>query len=182
MYKFLVLSLLTLFVCACGDNDDTQNVVADNVVKNEMKADAKTHFSNAISYDLIQAVNANQNNFMYEFNKLDDAQQYYFCAAFAMGAMSVAKPITASAMVNYFIGLGVVEHNRGIDKDTYKAFDFGKNIFHFEKVVNVILQERICENIIGKADKTAKEKKVSTKQINALGKNEVKKIVSRIKK
>ena len=98
-----------------------------------------------------------------------------------MGAMSVAKPTTASAMVNYFIGMGVVQHQRGIDDETYKAFDFGKNIFHFEPVVNTILHKQICEDIIGDATDAVKHQHLSTKKINQIGKKEVRKIVKYIK-
>jgi hypothetical protein len=55
-------------------------------------------------------------------------------------------------------------------------------VFHFDKIVNTILQKKICENIIGEASQTAKVKKMKTKEINAIGRKEVKKIVERIEK
>lgn len=183
MQKLLIINMCSaLFLTACGDNQSDKTVVLQKEQKNIAESNIQQHIKSAVSVDLLQNVAADQNNFRREFNKLDKAQQYYFCAAFTMGAMSVAKPITASAMVNYFMGLGVIQYNRGIDKETYKAFDFGKNIFHFDKATNTILQEKICENIIGAATQSAKVKKMSTKGINQIGNVEVKKIVARIKK
>lgn len=182
MQKLLFYTALCTLALAACDNK------SDNIEKNEIKQEVvvesniREHIKSAVSKDLLRNVAANQDNFQREFNKLNPAQQYYFCAAFTMGAMSVAKPITASAMVNYFMGLGVVQYNRGIDEQTYMAFDFGKNIFHFDKAINTILQEKICENIIGAATKSAKTKKMSTKEISNIGNAEVKKIIKRIKK
>ena len=180
MRKLVVLfGFLLLFISACGKEESTSNVVEE---EDYSDIDIEETVGPSVSLDLLQIVAKDPKRFQSEFKKLDSAQQYYFCAAFAMGAMSVAKPATASAMVNYFIGLGVVEYERGIDADTYKAFDFGKNIFHFEPVVNTILHEKICENIIGRASEDIKHKKLTTKKINALGKKEVRKIVDFIQK
>lgn len=170
-----VVSLLV----GCGKNDEAdksvpvkEEVVSNTVSENVIKP--------AFSKDLLKIIAKDQKKFTAEFNKFDDAQKYYFCAAFTMGAMSVAKPVTASAMVNYFLGLGVMKYNRGIDDDTYRAFDFGKNIFYFETAVNTILHDHICENIIGDAGQFAKRKKYTTKELNARGKKEVRKIVDYI--
>lgn len=178
-YLYVLCFYLSLLVTitAC-DNKKT----AENMSENDASQNIAYTIKHSVSKNLLQTVADDQNLFLKEFNKLDAAQQYYFCAAFTMGAMSVSKPITASAMVNYFIGLGVVQHNRGIDENTYMAFDFGKNVFHFDKIVNTILQKKICENIIGEASQTAKVKKMKTKEINAIGRKEVKKIVERIEK
>lgn len=174
-----LLCFLLLFLTACGrDDHSTQDMVEE---QDYSDIDIEEAIGPSASLDLLQIVAKDPKDFRKEFNKLDNAQQYYFCAAFAMGAMSVSKPATASAMVNYFIGLGVAEYNRGIDSDTYKAFDFGKNIFHFEPVVNTILHKKICENIIGRASEDVKHKKLTTKKINELGKVEVKKIVDFIR-
>lgn len=173
---------MVLTITACDNDNSVDAKNSQEVQKTSISRNVEHKLSTAFSKDILRVVAADQGNFLQEFNKLDSAQQYYFCAAFTMGAMSVAKPITASAMVNYFMGLGVVQYNRGIDEQTYMAFDFGKNIFHFEKAINTILQEKICENIIGSASKSAKAKNMSTKEINDIGNVEVKKIVSRIKK
>ena len=96
-----------------------------------------------------------------------------------MGAMSVSKPETASAMVNYFLGLGVVKYGQGIDDMTYPAFDSGKHIFHYELVVNDILDKKICENIIVEATGFAKENNINAVTLNDKGKQEVEKIVEK---
>ncbi len=168
--KVWLALLLPLWLVACGD-------------KAEETADAqKTAANPIIELDLLQIAAQDPAHFQTAFERLDKAQQYYFCAAFTMGAMSVAKPITSSAMVNYLLGLGVAQYNRGIDAETYQAFDHGKNIFHYESVVNVILHEQICENIIGQATDFARENKLSTKVLNKRGRLEVRKIVERIQK
>ena len=177
MNKCVVLLFLAMFLTACGKNDSESSLEQENTPKVEIKLPHKT-----VAGDLLKTVATNPALFHREFKKFSKAEKYYFCAAFTMGAMSVAKPVTASAMVNYFIGLGVVDNNQGIDDVTYRAFDFGKNIFYFEPVVNIILHDQICENIIGQASKTAKKKNISTKEINKIGKVEVRKIVSYIKK
>jgi len=181
MKKLIVLlSFLLLIFTACGrDEDTTQPTSAEEDYSDISLEEA---VGPSVSLDLLQIVAKEPKNFRREFYKLDNAQQYYFCAAFAMGAMSVSKPATASAMVNYFVGLGVAEYGRGIDTETYKAFDFGKNIFHFEPVVNLILHKKICEDIIGRASEGVKSKKLTTKKINELGKKEVRKIVDFIQK
>ena len=177
MKKLVVLFFLAMFLTACGKNDNETSSEQKSIAENTINFPKQT-----VSRDLLKIVSTNPVFFRREFKKFSKAEKYYFCAAFTMGAMSVAKPVTASAMVNYFIGLGVVENDRGIDDVTYRAFDFGKNIFHFEPVVNMILHDQICENIIGDASKTAKKKKISTKEINKIGKIEVRKIVHYINK
>ena len=175
-----ILVFLILILNACGGSDEqsAQNVSEENDIA---ESTIEETVDSAVSQDLLRIIAKDPKNFQHEFKKMDTAQKYYFCAAFAMGAMSVAKPATASAMVNYFLGMGVVQYNRGIDDETYKAFDFGKNIFHFEPVVNTILHEQICESIIGEATSTVKHKHLSTKDINKIGKKEVRKIVQYIK-
>ena len=120
--------------------------------------------------------------FAAEYNKFTPVQQYYFCSAFSLGAMSASKPATASAMVSYFLGLGVEKYSQGIDDKTYYAFDMGKNIFRYELVVNYILDKKICEKIMLDATDFAKDKKISTDSINEKGKFEAKKIVEYISK
>lgn len=177
---FVLLSFLLFILTACGRDEDNAQQVA--VEEDYSDIDIAETVGPSASLDLLQIIAKEPKHFRREFKKLDNAQQYYFCAAFAMGAMSVSKPATASAMVNYFVGLGVAEYSRGIDAETYKAFDFGKNIFHFEPVVNLILHRRICEDIIGRASEGVKSKKLTTKNINELGKKEVRKIVDFIQK
>ena len=58
----------------------------------------------------------------------------------------------------------------------------GKNIFRYELVVNYILDEKICENVMLEATDFAKDNKISTDEINEKGKFEAKKIVDYIKK
>jgi hypothetical protein len=99
-----------------------------------------------------------------------------------MGAMSASKPATASAMVSYFLGLGVEKYSQGIDDTTYYAFDMGKNIFRYELVVNYILEEKICEEVMLDATDYVKNKKISTEDITEKGKFEAKKIVEYINK
>ncbi|MCI5634589.1 MAG: hypothetical protein MR350_03920 [Alphaproteobacteria bacterium] len=133
------------------------------------------------SSELWTNINGEPANFEEAFNQLNDVQKYYFCAAFSVGAMSVSKPETASAMVNYFLGLGVAKYNQGIDDSTYSAFDSGKHIFRYELVVNDILDKKICENIVLEATKFAQEKNLSVESLNDLGKPEVEKIVEKLK-
>lgn len=177
--KFAFICCLLLFTAACGKNEEEETSVQEEVVVTESKV-SENVIKPAFSRDLLKIIAKDQKKFKSEFNRFDDAQKYYFCAAFTMGAMSVAKPVTASAMVNYFLGLGVMKYNRGIDDNTYRAFDFGKNIFYFETAVNTILHDQICENIIGDASQFAKKKKYTTKELNSKGRNEVRKIVEYI--
>ena len=58
----------------------------------------------------------------------------------------------------------------------------GKNIFRYELVVNYILDEKICENVMLEATDYAKDNKISTEDINEKGKLEAKKIVEYINK
>lgn len=179
--KIAFICCLLLFATACGKNEEKE----ETLVQEEEVAVAQSNVSEhvikpAFSRDLLKIIAQDQKRFKSEFDGFDEAQKYYFCAAFTMGAMSVAKPVTASAMVNYFLGLGVMKYNRGIDDETYRAFDFGKNIFYFETAVNTILHDQICENIIGDASQFAKKKKYTTKELNSKGKNEVRKIVDYI--
>ena len=95
--------------------------------------------------------------------------------------MSVSKPETASAMVNYFLGLGVVKYWQGIDDETYAAFDSGKHIFRYELVVNDILDKKICENIIIEASEFARKNKFTAENLNDKGKVEVEKIIQKLK-
>ena len=175
--QIAILGCFLLLLNACGKSDESTAQTEDDLVGFEIEETVGP----SVSKDLLQVVARDSKDFRGEFKKFDAAQKYYFCAAFAMGAMSVAKPTTASAMVNYFIGMGVVQYKRGIDDDTYKAFDFGKNIFHFEPAVNMILREKICEKIIGDAVEGVKHQHIKTKEINKIGKQEVRKIVNYIK-
>ena len=175
----LVLSLM-LALSACGKDETPENSdQVENVVTSDGGAVNEKTF---VQDDKWGKIAGNPELFVNEYNKLNSVQQYYFCSAFSMGAMSASKPATASAMVSYFLGLGVEKYAQGIDDTTYYAFDMGKNIFHYELVVNYILDEKICENVILDATDYVKKKKISTEEINDKGKIEAKKIVEYINK
>ena len=61
----------------------------------------------------------------------------------------------------------VVKYGQGIDDITYPAFDFGKHIFRYELVVNDILDNKICENIMVEATQFAKDKNYTAEEIRA---------------
>lgn len=181
MKKVLALLLCSaLMLSACGNDEDNANTdVAkkDMVTKNSLQNKDQTK-----KEDKWLKISGNPELFLEEYNKFTPAQQYYFCSAFSMGAMSASKPATASAMVSYFLGLGVEKYAQGIDDNNYYAFDMGKNIFRYELVVNYILDEKICEKVMLEATDYVKEKKISTDEINEKGKFEAKKIVDYINK
>lgn len=175
---FLLGACVLLF--SCGKDDETE-------VVNEQDQEITEQASQAVNPidkhdEKWSKIAGNPKLFLKEYKKFTPAQQYYFCSAFSMGAMSASKPATASAMISYFLGLGVEKYNKGIDDDTYYAFDMGKNIFRYELVVNYILDEKICENIMLNATDYAKDNKISTDEINEKGKFEAKKIVDYIQK
>ena len=182
----VLLGLVAFILCSCGDKKNeekvTQNEKSEIPVSTIIQPTKNTKISPTISSDWLKHVDNKPANFESIFKKFNSEEQYYFCAAFTIGAMSVAKPVTASAMVNYFLGIGVIKYKSGINQHTYKAFDFGKNIFHYDTVVNSILHKKTCENIIEKTTNFAKKSKLDTKDINEKGKREVKKIVYYIKK
>lgn len=183
MKKLLVILGCAIFILsACGkDENDADKTarVADQADDIQMKInDIKPEEGR----DFMEQVVNNPSLFGREFRKFTPVQQYYFCAAFAMGAMSATKPITASAMVNYFMGLGVAKYNEGINKDTYKAFNLGKNTFRFESVVNAILKHKTCEVIMNDAAEFAKKKNYHVADLDKLGKREVERVIQYIKK
>lgn len=174
-YLLCVLSLL----CACGKKDEQNAQPQENQIITQ-----KQYSENMAATDKTNKKNTavNPEEFLRQFAKYNDAQKYYFCAAFAMGAMSVSKPITASAMVNYFMGLGAVKYNVGINDETYPAFNAGKNSFTSEILVNTILQKHICEDIMNEAADFAKDKKYNVADLDKRGKVEVARVVEYIKK
>lgn len=177
---FVFLLCATMMLASCGKDeatDQAQNQNTDTAVET-VSEDAAI----AANIDKWSQIAGNSELFSNEFNKFTPAQQYYFCSAFTMGAMSASKPATASAMVSYFLGLGVIKYSQGIDDKNYYAFDMGKNIFLYELVVNYILEEKICENVMLQATDYAKESKISTDEINEKGKPEALKIVDYINK
>ncbi len=192
MKKLIVLLGCAAFLLgACGKDDtDNQTQTASVAETNEVisaeeidilaEDEAETEPVNVYEDEFTKKVGGNAEVFKREFKKLSEPQQYYFCAAFAMGAMSVAKPITASAMVNYFLGLGSNKYNVGIDDDTYMAFNAGKNSFLHEELVNTILQDKICENLINAATDYAVETQKSVADLDKLGQVEVEKVVKYI--
>ena len=91
-----ILSCALLVLSACGKDDDSEKTQNNAIPVQVQKVQGKKTKNS-------QSANMNTTDFFKKFEKYSDAQKYYFCAAFAMGAMSVAKPVTASAMVNYFM-------------------------------------------------------------------------------
>lgn len=176
MKKFITLiACLTFMISAC-DNQKSEKEVKQT--ETNINAEANTENNNE---ELWQNINGEPANFEKAFNQFNEVQKYYFCAAFSVGAMSVSKPETASAMVNYFLGLGVVKYNQGIDDETYKAFDSGKHIFKYELVLNYILDKKVCENIIVEATDFAQKNHYTAETLNDKGKIEVEKIIKKLK-
>lgn len=172
MQKFwILLACSVLILNACGKKEEQKKAVTLN---NSSEV--------TLQEPNVQDFSQEPENFINKYNGFSDVQKYYFCAAFSMGAMSVSKPATASAMVGYFLGLGVVKYDRGIDDETYLAFDLGKNVFRNELVVNYILDSKICENVMIDAADYAKKKKYSTEFLSDKGHIEAEKIVDYIKK
>jgi len=182
----VILGCVAMLLSACGKDDTKEKNVAakaDNSISaaaidedvNENEPEV-----NVYEDEFTKKVGGDAQIFAREFNKLSEPQQYYFCAAFAMGAMSVSKPITASAMVNYFLGLGANKYKIGINDDTYMAFNAGKNSFLHEELVNEILQDKICERLINEATDYAVETKKNVADLDKLGQVEVEKVVKYI--
>ena len=183
MKKLLVmLCCAAVLLVACGkDESDKKTDTNDSVqVQKVRKKKVSDTVSQEAKADKTAGIDAEK--FLKKFNKYDPAQKYYFCAAFAMGAMSVVKPVTASAMVNYFMGLGVAKYNVGINEDTYKAFDAGKNTFRHENLVNTILKRKVCENIMNEAADFARMRNYNIADLDKQGKKEVEKVVRMIKR
>lgn len=193
----VILGCIAVLLSACGkkenakqsNNSDTnQAVLKEQTVNGKLSAaenvleDDKKTAKPAIYYvdDITKKINGSTDNLKKEFSKLNDAQKYYFCAAFAMGAMSAAKPVTASVMVTYFMGLGVAKYNVGINDTTYMAFNAGKNIFMHENLINAVLESGTCENIINDATDYAVKQKVRVSDLDKLGQTEVEKVVKYI--
>lgn len=172
---FILCSVMAL--SACGNDEETDNNTKETQTSSAEEVSASSQVDNKWG-----RIAGNPELFLNEFNNLSAVQQYYFCSAFSMGAMSASKPATASAMVSYFLGLGVEKYNQGIDDKTYYAFDMGKNIFRYELVVNYILDKQICEKVMIEATDYVKKRKISTEEINEKGKFEAKKIVEYINK
>ncbi|MBQ8482089.1 MAG: hypothetical protein IJ532_06100 [Alphaproteobacteria bacterium] len=171
---FVILGCFVILFTACGkdeNNNEEQAKAKDIQIENVQKTGKNVDITSASVTD----------RFFYKFETYTPAQKYYFCAAFAMGAMSVAKPVTASAMVNYFMGLGVAKYNEGINEETYKAFNAGKNTFRNENLVNTILNRKICENIMNEAADFARERNYHVADLDKRGKREVEKVVKFIK-
>ena len=175
MKKFLIISCLILVLGACGKDDDKSTTSTEN---NAILTPTENVGERVISESkLMQNIGGDPQKFLIEFDNFSDAQKYYFCAAFAMGAMSVSKPITASAMVNYFMGLGVARYNEGINDQNYEAFNAGKNTFLYESLVNTVLEEKICEDIMNDAADFAKKHNYNVADLDKQGKNEVAKVL-----
>ncbi len=184
---FAILACTALFLTACDNKSQNAENKDDNVpliqpVVEEYTVD-KASLKEPENNNIWNNIKDEPENFAKAFAELNDVQKYYFCASFSVGAMSVSKPATASAMVNYFIGLGVARYNQGIEEATYNAFDAGKRVFRYELVVDDILNKKICENIIVEATEFAKEHNYTTETLNDMGAKEVEKnILPRLKK
>lgn len=179
MQKILVLlGCLGCFLTACDGRkqDDKAAEPEKSVVQSEVAVDVAD-----VSGNLWEEISGEPEKFHAVYEKLTDAQKYYFCAAFSIGALSVSKPETASLMVDYFMGLGVVQYPEGINAENYQAFNFGKNIFRYELVVNDILDNNMCEEVIITADTFAKDKHYSSEELSEKGGPEVEKIVNMMK-
>lgn len=199
----VILGCAAILLSACGKKDN-QNKADEQQVQEQTATDADNAVQSAVDAalqpidtdvtleeeplppakyvedEITQKIGGNTKKLEAEFAKLSAAQQYYFCAAFAMGAMSAAKPITASVMVNYFMGLGVAKYNVGINDDTYMAFNAGKNVFLHENLVNKILENKSCENVISDAMEYAKKQQITVEYLDDLGQVEVEKAVKYI--
>lgn len=173
--KKLIVSLgcVLLLLTSCG-KDENDDKAQKNIVQEQTLDMQKTE----LTTEAAEKITA---QFFKTFEKYTPAQKYYFCAAFAMGAMSVAKPVTASAMVNYFMGLGVAKYNIGINDDTYASFNAGKNSFRHEELVNTILKKKVCENIMNEAADFARVNNYNVADLDKRGKKEVEKVVRMIK-
>ena len=190
MKKIIVILGCTAFLLSacCKDDADSQQtaevVTETSGVISAEEIDAlaveETEPVKVYEDEFTKKIGGDADIFKREFVKLAEPQQYYFCAAFAIGAMSVAKPITASAMVNYFLGLGVNKYGVGINDDTYMAFNAGKNSFLHEELVNAILQNKICEDLINSATDYAVKTDKSVADLDKLGQVEVEKVVKYI--
>ena len=178
-----ILCCISLLLTACGKDEEQkdQDILDQTMIKETQKApNIKTLPQTKSAF--INAIEGDPEKFLRAFSQMSDAKQYYFCSAFAMGAMSVSKPVTVSAMVNYFMGLGVTKYQIGINDDTYEAFNAGKNVFLHESLVNTILKRQICENIMNDATEYAHKNKLNMEDLDKLGKIEVGKVVEYIKK
>lgn len=181
MKKIVVaLSCALIALSACGKKDNSAKNEEPKSVTEQMQQVIDS--GNLTEEELGKVSDAQAQQYLADFNDYAEPQKYYFCAAFAMGAMSVAKPITASAMVNYFMGLGVAKYEVGINDETYEAFNAGKNTFLNETVVNTILKEKICEDIMNDAADFAKDNNYNVADLDKMGKTEVEKVVRYIKK
>lgn len=192
----VILGCAAILLSACGKDDSkeqnqntaTATEISEGVSAEEIDAvvneNSEENMPEVVVYEdeFTKKVGGNAEKFKKEFQKLSEPQQYYFCAAFAIGAMSVAKPITASAMVNYFLGLGANKYNVGINDETYMAFNAGKNTFLHEELINVILQDKICENLINEATDYAVDTKKSMADLDKLGQREAERVVKYIQK
>ncbi|MBP1532175.1 MAG: hypothetical protein ILA52_01590 [Alphaproteobacteria bacterium] len=179
----VILACCVLFLSSCGKKEEKKQTAksADTSVQTVTSSNTENYVIPAYETDeFYKDINGDSKLFVKAFQKFDDTQKYYFCSAFAMGAMSVAKPITASAMVNYFMGLGVAKYQVGIDDHTYPAFNAGKNSFHYESIVNTILNDKICEDIMDDAADFAKKQNYNVADLDKMGNKEVEKIIERI--
>ena len=200
----VILGCAAVLLSACGKKDNQQQNTAEQnaaqvqeqTVSTEPQPVADTLKATAadvvledeeplpeakyIEDSLTKKIGGDSAKLMQEFSKLNEAEQYYFCAAFAMGAMSAAKPVTASVMVTYFMGLGVAKYNVGINDETYMTFNAGKNVFMHENLVNTVLESKVCENIINDATDYAVKQKISVADLDKLGQVEVEKVVKYI--
>ena len=181
MKKFLaVLGCGVALLSACDNKQESETTSTEPKVETEQVAEKSSNVQQP--NNLWENISGEPDKFVETFNKLNETQKYYFCSAFSIGALSVVKPATASAMVNYFFGMGLVKYNEGMNEANYKAFDFGKNVFRYELVVNYILEHKVCENIMVSASEYVNKNKYTAETLSDMGKKEVEKTVQFIKK
>ena len=181
---FVVLGCAMLLLNACGKEEEktpSTNPTAENV--KSVVTDKQENKDKVTEDDeFIRKTVQNTQEFMTEFNKFTEPQKYYFCASFAMYGLWKVKPVTASAMVNYFMGLGVAKYNVGINDETFEAFRFGRNACHHEALSDYIIQQKICENIINDAADFANKQNYKTSDLDKRGKIEAERVLQYIKK
>lgn len=160
MKKLLFILSTVLLINACGKSDE-QN---ENKVAEEQIA--------AVPADISPSVG----HFLTDFERFSEAQKYYFCAVFTIGAMSADMPITASAMRNYLLGIGAVRYTGGINDEVLQAWNYGKDIFRHEDMMNAVVEANVCEDVVEETARFAKENNHSVADLDKLGQSEYEKI------
>jgi len=187
MKKILVILGCVMFIfSACGKDDDsakTEQTSVKQPAQTEVAKDKKIKDKVIDSDDdFTKMIVKNPQLFNQEFAKFTEPQKYYFCASFAMYGLWRVKPITASAMVNYFMGLGVAKHNVGINDETFPAFRSGRNSCRHEALSDYIIKQKVCEVILNDAADFANKKNYKVGDLDKRGKIEAERVLQYIKK